>query len=293
MILFFFLISLGWLFTSLVQDVLELILDSYFPKANKATYVSLILLAGMIITLLSYYFLFSLQNNTFTEVYNSGSNEDNTPPVVSPFEVKVSHSTLGETIFDIRNITDTVLLGVVGKTVVGAMGKTSSISGKIALGVTAAVSVGAVAGSFKYLNNIRNSSHTTPPSSDTTPPSSGTPPSSNSDFPINNPLELSIFDNVVGLLSMVSILLALALLLFVVLVLLLLIERNFSSLNFKNNFITKDLSGENLDWFVSKIKLFLTKNLRLNLVILTVLILFNLSFALYFVLDVIEFFLSK
>ena len=287
MVLFFFLIGLGWMVTSLAQHFLEVILDNYFPKANKATYVILILLVGMIITLLSYTFLFSLENNTFTEVYNSGSTEDNTPPAVSPFEVKVSHTTLGETTFDMRNVTDTVLLGVIGKTVVGAMGKTSRISGKIALGMTAAIS--AVAGVIKHINNYRKY---TPSSSGTTPSSSGTTPP-NDNNPLNSSLESSIFENIGGLLSMVSILLTLTLLLFVVLVLLLLFERNFPSLDFKNNFITKDLSRENLDWFVNKIKLFLTKNLRLNLIILTVLILFNLSFSLYFILDVTEFFLSN
>lgn len=76
---------------------------------------------------------------------------------------------------------------------------------------------------------------------------------SNDNNPLNSSLESSIFENIGGLLSMVSILLTLTLLLFVVLVLLLLFERNFPSLDFKNNFITKDLSRENLDWFVNKI----------------------------------------
>lgn len=280
MILFFTLIGLGWIITSLILNILETVLIWIYPKANNIHYILLTFFVGFFVTLLSNIFLFSLENNTFSFVHNSGVPDDNLPKGISPFEVKLSNSTLGETIFDMRNVTDTFILGVIGKTVVSAMGKASSIPGKMALGATAAVSLGSVAGAFKYLNSYKKN---------TSSSSGTTPPITEDNFSIRSSLEPHTFENIGGLLNMVSILLGLALLLFVIFILLLMLERNLSSLDFKSIFITKNVSQENIDWFISKIKSFLTKNLRFYLISLTTLIVFNLSFSLYFIVDVAEF----
>lgn len=85
-------------------------------------------------------------------VYNSGQDESriSTP---SPYGIKVTSNSIGTSPeFDVRNVSDVLLLTAVGKTSLAAIKLVSGTRSKAVVGVTTTLSLGIVGAGFKLMN---------------------------------------------------------------------------------------------------------------------------------------------
>jgi hypothetical protein len=282
------LVTVGWVLASLSLNLVETILRRIFPQVgHKSLVISYFLTSGLILFFL-YTFLTPLVNNTLSEVYANGSDpESGETPKFSPQIVTVSNDVLGEHKFDIRNITDAVMVGVVGKAAISAMSHAPTIGGKAVLATSTALGLGAVAMGLKSMNKARSNPSKISNDSNS---SNGRPTSpTNDNFTINSPHEETISDNLMVVFQVVQVLLITALVLFIVFIFFLWLKSKLDTVTAKDVCHFWTIQEENAEWIVSKVKAFLDKNLKFYLISFTILIFFNLGFALYFVTDLANF----
>lgn len=278
------LVAVGWVLASLPLNLVEMILRRFFPQVGyKSLVISYFLTSGLILFFL-YIFLTPLINNTFPEVYASGSEpESGENSKFSPQIVTVSNDVLGEHKFDIRNITDAVMVGVVGKAAVSAMSHAPTIGGKAVLAASTTLGLGIVATGLKSMNKARNY----PSNSDSLNSRPISP--TNDNFTINNPHEETISGNLMVVFQVVQVLLITALVLFIFFVFFLWLKSKLEAVTIKDVSHFWSLKEDSAEWWVNKMKAFLDKNLKFYLISFTILIFFNLGFALYFVTDLADF----
>lgn len=282
------LVAVGWVLASLSLNLVEMILRRIFPQVgHKSLVISYFLTSGLILFFL-YTFLTPLVNNTFSEVYANGSDpESGETPKFSPQIVTVSNDVLGEHKFDIRNVTDALMVGVVGKAAVSAMSHAPTIGGKAVLAASTTLGLGLVATGLKSMNKARNN----PSKNSNDSYSSNSRPTSptNDNFTINSSHEETISDNLMMVFQVVQVLLITALVLFIVFIFFLWLKSKLETVTIKDVCHFWTIQEESAERAVSKVKAFLDKNLKFYLISFTILIFFNLGFALYFVTDLANF----
>lgn len=289
MVLFFALIVIGWALTSVSLTLVERILKRFFPQTGEKSLIITYLLTGGLILFFLYFFLPPLANNTFSEVYASGLEPDSEKySDFAPQIITVSNDLLGEYKFDVRNVTDALMVGVVGKVAVAAMSHSSTIGGKAALATSTALGLGVVALGLKAMNNARannvSSNNVSSSDLDERPPSP-----TNDNFSIDSPNEETTFENLMMVFQVVQVLLVTALVLFIFFVFFLWLKSKLDMVTIKDISRFWNLKEDNAEWWVNKMKGFFDRSLKFYLISFTLLILFNLSFALYFVTDLANF----
>lgn len=303
------LVAVGWVLASLSLNLVEMILRRIFPQVgHKSLVISYFLTSGLILFFL-YTFLTPLVNNTFSEVYANGSDpESGETPKFSPQIVTVSNDVLGEHKFDIRNVTDALMVGVVGKAAVSAMSHAPTIGGKAVLAASTTLGLGLVATGLKSMNKARNNpspargtragsdprGHYVAPrasknSNDSYSSNSRPTSPTNDNFTINSSHEETISDNLMMVFQVVQVLLITALVLFIVFIFFLWLKSKLETVTIKDVCHFWTIQEESAERAVSKVKAFLDKNLKFYLISFTILIFFNLGFALYFVTDLANF----
>lgn len=274
-------LALGWALAYVFLALAEKALKRVFPQAGYKSLITVNLLTGALLAFSLHYFFPELVNDTFSEVFASGlesSSSDSKPKTdseVSPYVVSVSNDLLGKANFDIRNITDTAMLGIAAKTITASLSHAPTVSGKAALAAATAASVGAVAVTLKYTNQTKDYVPSTKPFS--RPPSP-----SNDNFTINNPNE-ELFSNLAMVFQSIQTLLVIVLVLFIFFIVLLWLKTKLDSVAIKDVCRFWNLREETAELYIGYIKNFMVKNLKFYLISSAVLILFDLSSALYFI----------
>lgn len=292
------LIILTWFFTGLLMNVLESVILYFKPNAKKYAKLASVLLTSFFIFMV--YFNFSLTLDVDqTSVFNSGQEEASNSSSnkggassSNPFGIKIVSNIIGASPeFDLRNISDVLLLTAIGKAGLGAMSSVSTPRAKALVGTTTILSLGTVGAGYKFMNQARNNLRALDQSQSN---SQGdvAPSPTNENFTTNSPLEnLSSSESLVWALFCIKVLIITVLFLIIIIFILnwTLNKLNLLKDNKEYPHYFNFLSKENNDFVLNKALLLSRDSGRLTVKLLILLVFFNLISSIYLINDVMSF----
>lgn len=299
-----------WYIVSVIMWGLENLILFFKPNLGKSAKILSAILTFILVLIINSYSPYTLIVE-IDNVYNAGI-DDNLPssstntnlpssstdinPTDSsknksnPFGFRVVSNALGSTPeFNVRNLSDAILISVIGKSTVTAMNSVSTLKAKAVVGTVTATSLGTIGAGYKLMNQSKF--HLTELSErfkKSTPPPSPT----NDNFTINDSFEgLSSLESLTLVIFCIKLLLVIILFCFIWLTILnwILNKVNILNNNEDNPHYFKFLSKDNKYKLIKKLITLTKKSGKIYINILSCLIILDLVGAIYLINEVMLF----